>query len=203
MRTVLNLVAMAVMGSLIVFGLKLDAQSTSQSSTDGSGVTYQVTKGVTEKAMNPTPGQTAKQQSKQSAIGKGKTMVKTSKDNSFWVEEIDMDGSGNPAEAQMLWDDTDKVLYMYADKSFQCADGSSGNGDFLIATYGKGNRARKPAGSGWWVASLDQGECKASIEEAYGCKIDAQGQNTTCGVAKLNEKTNDLTIVEATSTGIQ
>ena len=38
-----------------------------------------------------------------------------------WIEEIDMDGSGNPVEEQMLWDDTDKVLYTYADKSFQCS----------------------------------------------------------------------------------
>jgi hypothetical protein len=203
MKKVLSLVAMAAIGSLIVFGLKVHAQSKSKSSIDGSGVTYQVTTVVTEKAMNPMPGQNAKQQSKQSTIGKGKAMVKTSKNNSFWVEEIDMDGSGKPAEAQMLWDDTDKVLYMYADKSFNCADGSSGNGDFLIATYGQGNSAKKPAGSGWWVAGLDQGECKASTEEAYGCKFDGKAQNTTCGVAKLNEKTNDLTIIEATTTSNQ
>src|SRR5438034_7171269 len=111
-----------------------------------SNLTYQVTAVVTEKATNPVPGQNVKEQSKRSTIGKGKTMVKTSKDNGFWVEEIDLDGTGNPVESQLLWDDTDKVLYTYADKSFQCTDGSSGNGDFLIATYGKGNRGKK---TGW------------------------------------------------------
>jgi hypothetical protein len=203
MKKVRNLLTIAAMGSLIILGLKAYAQSKSQSSADKSGVMYKATPAVTEKATKPMPGQNAKQQSKQSTIGKGKAMVKTSKDNSFWVEEIDMDGSGSPVEAQMLWDDTDKVLYMYADKSLKCTDGSSANGDFLIATYGQGNRANKPAGSGWWVAGLDQGECKASTEEAYGCKFDAKAQNTTCGVAKLNEKTNELMIIEATTTSNQ
>jgi len=150
--------------------------------------------------MNPMPGQNAKQESKQSTIGKGKDMVKTSKDNNSWVEEIDMDGSGNPVEAQMLWDDTDKVLYTYADKPFQCTDGSTANGDFMIATYGQGNRAKRPAGSGWWVANLDKDECKARTDQLFGCKFNASGKNTACGVATLNQKTNDLTIIEATTT---
>jgi hypothetical protein len=156
-----------------------------------------------EKAMNPMPGQDAKQQTTQSTIGSGKAMVKTSKDNTFWVEEVDMDGSGNPVETQMMWDDTDKVLYAYADKPFQCTDGSMSNGDFMIATYGQGNRARKPEGSGWWVAGLNQGSCMARSEQAYGCKFDSTGKNTACGVAKLNDKTNDLMIVEATTTSVR
>ena len=200
MRKVLAVTAVAVMGSLVLFGLSVLAQSQHAPSNQGAGVTYQVTTVVTAKAMNPMPGQNAKQQTKQTTIGKGKAMVKTSKDNSFWVEEIDMDGSGNPVEAQMLWDDTDKVLYTYADKSFQCADGSSANGDFLIATYAAGNRAKKPAGSGWWVAGLDKDECKARTDELFGCKFNASGKNTACGVATLNQKTNDLTIIEATTT---
>src|SRR5262245_26313912 len=113
---------------------------------------YQVPPTVKEKAMSPMPGQDAKQQSKKSSIGNGKAMVKTSKDNSFWIEQVDLDGTGNQAETQIVWDDTDKVLYTYADKSFKCADGSTGNGDFMLATYGQGNRAKQPAGSGWWVA---------------------------------------------------
>jgi hypothetical protein len=200
MRKVLAVAAVAVMGSLLLFGLSVLAQSQSTSPAKGAGVTYQVTQVVMAKAMNPMPGSNAKEQSTQRTIGKGRAMVKTSKDNSFWVEEIDMDGSGNPVDAQMLWDDSDKVLYTYADKSFQCADGSSANGDFLIATYGTGNRAKRPAGSGWWMANLDQGECKARNDQLFGCKFNASGKNTTCGVATLNEKTNDLTIIEATTT---
>ncbi len=196
---------LAVMGSVILLGLSIFAQSQSASSTHDAGVTYQVTTVVTAKAMTPMPGPgpNAKQQSKQAMIGKGKAMVKTSKDNTTWVEEVDIDGSGRAVDTQMLWDDTDKVLYTYAEKSFQCADGSSGDGNFLIATYGKGNRPKKPAGSGWWLADLDKGECKARADQLFGCKFDASGKNTACGVATLNEKTHELTIIEATTTSNQ
>lgn len=200
MRKVLAVAAVAVMGSLILFGLSVLAQSQSASSAKGAGVTYQVTAVVMAKAMNPMPGPNAREQSTQRTIGKRRAMVKTSMDNSFWIEEIDMDGSGNPVDAQMLWDDSDKVLYTYADKPFQCSVGSSASGDFMIATYGAGNRAKRPAGSGWWMANLDQGVCKARTDQLFGCKFNASGKNTTCGVATLNEKTNDLRIVEATTT---
>jgi hypothetical protein len=207
MRNVLAVAGVAVMGFAIVFGLSVAAQSQqtqSKSQTQASaqtGVKFQPSPDVMAKANSPMPGPNAKQQGKQGTIGKGKAMVKTSKqDNSFWVEEIDLDGSGHPVEAQMLWDDMDKVLYIYADKTFQCANGDSGNGDFLMATYAKGNKASKPAGAGWWMAGLDKGECKARQDEAFGCKFNASGKNTSCGVATLNEKTNDLTIVEATTT---
>jgi len=196
---------LAVMGSVILLGLSIFAQSQSASSTHDAGVTYQVTTVVTAKALTPMPGPgpNAKQQSKQAMIGQGKAMVKTSKDNTTWVEEVDIDGSGRAVDTQMLWDDTDKVLYTYAEKSFQCADGSSGDGNFLIATYGKGNRPKKPAGSGWWLADLDKGECKARADQLFGCKFDASGKNTACGVATLNEKTHELTIIEATTTSNQ
>jgi hypothetical protein len=103
----------------------------------------------------------------------------------------------------MLWDETAKVLFTFADKPLTCVDGSSANGSLMVATWGNGNQMNRPAGSGWWMASLDKGECKAHTSEAYGCKFDATGKNTSCGVAKLNEKTNDLTIVSATTTSLQ
>jgi hypothetical protein len=189
-------------GSLIAVGLHVHAQTRYPSAGD-MGVIYQVTSVVTEKAMNPMPGQNAKDQSQQSTVGKGKAMVKTSKDNTYWVEEVDFDGSGTPVEAQMLWDESDKVLYTYADKPFQCKDGSSPNGGFMIATYGQGNRAKRPAGSGWWLASLDQGMCKASNEGLFGCKFDENGKNIACGLASLNEKTNDLMIMEPATTTVR
>jgi hypothetical protein len=195
--------SVVAMGSLIGVGLLVHAQTRSGSSSGGTGVNYEVTQVVIQMAMNPMPGPNAKQQTKQSTIGKDKAMVKTSKDNSFWVEEVDMDRSGNPVEAQMLWDDTDKVLYTYAEKPFQCKEGSPATGDFLIATYAEGNTARKPAGSGWWAASLNQGECKARTDELFGCKFDANGKNTACGVANMNDQTHELTIMEATPTSNQ
>jgi hypothetical protein len=167
------------------------------------GVNYQTPKKVRDKAMNPTPASNAMQQSKKSSIGKGKTTVNTSKDNSFWMEQVDLDGTGHPVDTQMLWDDTDKVLYSAASKTFQCKDGSSANGDLLMATYAKGNQAGKPAGSGWWMASSDQGSCKMPTEQAYGCKFDATGKNTACGMATLDDQTHEMTIVEATTTSIR
>jgi hypothetical protein len=201
MKNVLTVAGLAVIGSLI--GLTVLAQSKSAPSAQRPNVNYQVTAIVTAKAMNPTPGPNAKQQTKQSTIGNGKTTVKTSKDNSFWVEEIDISGTGNAVETQMLWDDTDKVLYSYADTTFRCADGSTANGDFLIGTFGKNNKDKKPAGSGWWLANLDQGECKARTDQMFGCKFNASGKNTMCGIASMNERTHDLEIIEATTTSIR
>src|SRR5262245_40892482 len=96
MKKVLAVATVTVMGSLILFGLSVLAQSQSASSAKGAGVTYQVTAVVMAKAMNPMPGPNAREQSTQRTIGKRRAMVKTSMDNSFWIEEIDMDGSGNP-----------------------------------------------------------------------------------------------------------
>ena len=239
MKKLLTLAAIVLMGTVVTFGLKAHAQSSSQQpsaqqqpSNDqqqqqkneqqkneqqkneqqstthekpspNQGVNYQTPKKVRDKAMNPTPAANATQQSKKSSIGKGKTTVNTSQDNSFWVEQVDLDGTGHPADTQMLWDDTDKVLYSAANKTFQCKDGSSANGDLLMATYAKGNKAGKPAGSGWWMASFDQGACKMPTEQAYGCKFDATGKNTACGMATLDDQTHEMTIVEATTTRVR
>jgi hypothetical protein len=198
MKKVIIVVAFVLMGCLIPFGLHAIAQT--KSPTSDHGVSFQVTPDIAAKANNPAPSDNTKQQSKQSTIGDGKVKVTTPKDNSFWTEEIDIDGSGNAVEAQMLWDDTNKILYMYADKPFKCVDGSTANGDFMIAMYGKGNPAKKNAGSGWWAANLDQGQCKAQNDELYGCKFDASGNNTMCGVANLNQNNNELTITTVTTT---
>jgi hypothetical protein len=180
---------------------KSDEQSTMREKPNPNmGVNYQAPKKVRDKAMNPMPASNA---TKKSSIGKGKTAVHTAKDNSFWMEQIDMDGTGHPMDTQMLWDDTDKVLYSAASKTFQCKDGSSANGDLMMATYAKGNKAGKPAGSGWWMASSDQGACNIPTEQAWGCKCDPTGKNTACGVATLDDQTHEMTIVEATTTSIR
>jgi hypothetical protein len=182
---------------------KSEQQSTTREKPGANqGVNYQAPKKIRDKAMNPMPSSNATQQSKKSSIGKGKTTVNTSKDNSFWMEQVDLDGTGHPVDTQMLWDDTDKVLYSAASKTFQCKDGSPANGDLLMATYAKGNKAGKPAGSGWWMASSDQGACKMPTQQAFGCKFDATGKNTACGMATLDDQTHEMTIVEATTTSI-
>jgi hypothetical protein len=174
------------------------AQSKSAQADQDTVVKYNVTPDVAAKASTPTPGPDAKQQGKQTTIGDGKAKVKTSQDNSFWVEDVDIDGSGKPVESQLLWDDSNKVLYTYADKPLTCSDGSLENGNFIIAMYGNNNPEKKPAGSGWWAANLDQGQCKAQTDQLFGCRFDATGNNTTCGVATLNETNNELTITTAT-----
>jgi hypothetical protein len=127
MKKLLTFAVIVLIGTVVEFGLKAHAQSTQSSSpqqepsndqqqqqTNGQesttrekpnpnqGFNFQAPKKVRDKAMNPTPGSNATQQSKKSSIGKGKTTVNTSKDNSFWVEQVDLTGTGHPVDTQML-----------------------------------------------------------------------------------------------------
>ena len=42
---------------------------------------------------------------------------------------------------------------------------------------------------------LDVGECAAQAAGLWGCRFDAQGNETECGMATLDEKTDTLTIM--------
>src|SRR5262249_46717383 len=101
---------------------------------------------VRDKANDPKPPASAKQVKE---IGKGKAHANTANTpddtDSLWVEKIDIDGDGNVDEASVLWDDEDKVLYLYKDGTFACSKGGTGSGGMLIAVYGKGNSHGKPA----------------------------------------------------------
>ena len=136
---------------------------------------------------------------KKTTIGKGKTAINTSNapgdDDSFWAEEIDIDGDGVVETADVLWDDEDKVLFLYDEGDFPCANGATGSGDMLVAVNGAGNSRNRPAGSGFYLVTLDEGECKAKVAGAHGCKFDASGKPTACGLAELDEKNDDLVIV--------
>lgn len=151
---------------------------------------------VREKASAPKPGPDAKQVK---SIGKGKTSANTANSpddtDSLWVEKIDVDGDGNVDDASLLWDDEDKVLYIYKEGTFTCAKGGTGAGGMLIAVYGKGNTHGKPAGSGWWAAELDKSECAAQAAGVYGCAFDAAGASTACGMATVDDKGDALVIV--------
>ena len=105
-----------------------------------------------------------------------------------------MDGDGNVDEASLLWDDEDKVLYIYKDGTFACAGGGTGTGGMLIAVYGKGNSHGKPAGSGWWAVELDKSECAAQAAGLYGCAFDASGASTACGAAVVDDKGDALVV---------
>jgi hypothetical protein len=47
------------------------------------------------------------------------------------------------------------------------------------------------------VAEVDKDECKAAAAGLVGCKFDGSGANTACGVATINAKTDDITVVAA------
>lgn len=131
-------------------------------------------------------------------VGKGKLAMNTANAardaDSFWVEEIDIDGDGTVERTDVLWDDEGKVLYLYADGTFTCTTGGTGEGAMLIAFFGQGNPHR-PAGSGWYVVELDKLECGARAAGVFGCRFDAKGNWTACGAATIDAKNDDIVIV--------
>ena len=140
--------------------------------------------------------------STKTTVGKGKAMVHTANaegdDDSFWVESIDIDGDGTAEETDVLYDDEDQVLYLYNDGDFPCKGEGMGEGDLLIAVNAAGNERKRPVGSGWYVVSLDESECNAKAAGLYGCKFDASGNATACGLATLDENNDEIILAEAT-----
>jgi len=201
MRKVSFFAVIFTVTSVVLFSINsMIATSQSQSSTTKSEVQYKPSPAVKAKVDAPHPSANAKQKAKKGTIGEGEMLVTAKDSNSdYWVEDVDLDGKGKMTDTQMLWDNTDKALYAFANKTMMCKNGSTADGDFLMAVYGKGNTAKMPAGSGWWMAGLDAGECGMKTEGIYGCKFDQNGNNTACGMADLNEKTNELTIIDATT----
>jgi hypothetical protein len=118
-------------------------------------------------------------------------------DDSVWLEKLDVDGDGDVEDSNLVWDDEDKVLFSYTVGAFACKNGGTATAELLVAVNGAGNPRKKPAGSGFWVADLDKGECGSQSAALWGCKFDASGSETACGVAALDEKNDDLTIVAA------
>lgn len=153
--------------------------------------------GVAKKA-GATPPASAKPAK---AAGGNKAKISTANsatdDDSFWIEKLDVDGDGDVEDANLLWDDEDKVLFAYSVGAFTCKNGGTATAELLVATNGSDNPRKRPAGSGFWVADLDKGECGAQAAGLWGCKFDATGSETACGVAVLDEKNDDLVIAAA------
>lgn len=172
--------------SLLVGAASLLAQSAPQ-----APVKVNPPAGVKSKTPPPNAG-------KGTSIGKGKASTTTANaagdTDSVWAEKIDVDGDGNVDDTQFLWDDEDKVLYFSKDGTFTCGNGGTGSGGMLVAVYAEGNSYGKPANSGWWVAEVDKGECGAQSAGLVGCKFDGSGAYTSCGVAVIDGKTDDITI---------
>lgn len=193
MRKIPMFVGTLAFGAAALFGTSMVAQAQSVTSE------VQFTSGpaVRSKAASPVAAPTARQKTKKGSIGEGELMITTTDSNhDYWVEDIDLEGNGQAVETDLLWDHTDKVLYTFADKTMMCRNGNSADGNILVATYGKSNTAKRPAGSGWWMASLDAGECGMKSDVLYGCKFDQSGKNTACGIGDLDEKTHELIIIE-------
>ena len=150
------------------------------------------------KAAALTPPADAK---KTKTAGKGKTQVNTANspddDDAMWVENIDIDSDGNVDVTDVVWDDEDKVVFYHTSDTFTCAHGGTGEGDLLIGVNAKGNTRGRPAGSGFYVVSLDKSECRSEEVSLFGCKFDAAGNETACGAATLDEANDDIVIVTA------
>ena len=187
---------MTVMGPAFLTG------AAGQASAVQSPVKVMPTASVWVIARNPMPPASAKQES---AIGGGETRLRTTDKpqdtDTFWVESMDIDGDGNVEETDVLWDDEDKVLFLYDEGSYMCKSGGEGAGDLLMAVYGSANTSKRPAGSGWFIADLDAGECGVKAEGLFGCRFDAKGQATECGTAVLDEKTDEIIIKQVRISG--
>lgn len=158
-------------------------------------VLVQVPAAVVAKAKTPTPPATA---TKKTTIGKNGTSINTANkpqdDDTFWEENIDLNGDGTVDETDMLWDDEGKTLFLAETGPFKCKSGGTGTGDVIVALYGQGNAGGHPVGSGWYAVDLDAGECGARTEGLYGCRFDAAGNPTACGVAVIDGARDDITI---------
>jgi hypothetical protein len=171
------------------------SQSKSRTESSQTGPAVKPSPDVKAKAMDPKPGPGAQKKDDASAIGKGKASHPVTDAYVYWVEEIDVDADGKPEVTDIALDNKTKTVYLANERTFSCANGASADGEVLMAVYGKGNTLGKPAGSGWFVAELDAGECGVATSGLYGCKFDANGNATQCGVAELDDQ--DVTITPA------
>jgi hypothetical protein len=149
---------------------------------------------LTSKANSPAPSSSAQNKTQKTSIGKGKTTVKASQPSSFWTEEVDINADGRPETTDFLYDAQRGIVYTAWDGSFTCQNGQTANGSILEGVYAKGNKAAKPVGSGWYTVGLDEGKCGARAAGEYGCKFDANGNPTECGVATLNDATGEIDV---------
>jgi hypothetical protein len=149
---------------------------------------------VAKKAGTPPPASAKPTKTAGDNKAKIGTANTATDDDSFWVEKLDVDGDGDAEDSNLVWDDEDKVLFAYSAGAFTCKNGGTATAELLVATYAEGNARKRPAGSGFWVANLDKGECGAQAAGLWGCKFDATGTETACGAAVLDEKNDDLVI---------
>jgi hypothetical protein len=152
---------------------------------------------VSKRAATPPPASATKAKSVGKVTAKTSTANTPADDDIFGLEQLDIDGDGNVDDSNLVWDDEDKVLFAYSDGTFTCKNGATGTGELLVATNGADNPRKRPAGSGFWVAAVDKGECGAQAAALWGCRFDATGTETACGIVTVDEKNDDIVIVTA------
>lgn len=161
--------------------------------TQNSSAGLQVNPAQVQRKANTAPP-TGTPVSKTSLVGQNVRMA-TPADSDSWVEQIDVDGNGTAKQTNLVWDGTDKVMLSSSSGTFTCSNGDTGTGELLVAVNGAGNKWGRPAGSGFWVASMDKGQCGIPDGSTWGCKFDVSGSATACGVATIDQKNNDLILV--------
>jgi len=182
-----------MLGTVLVVGVVSVGLVLAQSTAVGPTVKPAA---VAAKAASPSPAPSGSKTTK--SAGAGKVNVSTansaSDDDSFWVEKLDVDGDGDVEDTNLVWDDEDKVLFAYSVGATTCKNGGTATVALLVATNAAGNPRKRPAGSGFWLAELDKGECSAQAAALWGCKFDASGTETSCGIAAFDEKNDDLIV---------
>jgi hypothetical protein len=145
------------------------------------------------KASNPAPPADAITRSQKNSIGEGPLTVSTAQPASFWQERYAVGGSFHAiVRTDFLYDSNQGIIYGYRVGDFECKNGQAENGGVLEALYTSGNKAGKPAGSGWYAAQLHAGKCGATESGVYGCKFDSSGTPTECGRATVNSQTGEI-----------
>jgi len=178
---------------LMVFCILAAAQSQQQ-----TAMKVIVGSQLSAKAAMPAPGAAAKGVSQKESIGTGKTSITASQPSSFWSEEVDVDDDGTVETSDFLYDAQRGVLYAYREDDFTCPNGDPESGSILMAINASGNKAAAPVGSGWYVVNIDEGQCAAQEAELYGCRFDASGNPTECGVATLDDATGEVDLAVVT-----
>jgi hypothetical protein len=181
----------------IVAATGIAAQASAQGLPPGPMPTPTVNVGpvAAAKAANPTPSAAAKNQGQKTAIGVGPASVKASGPSAYWTDLVDIDGDGVEEDTQFLYDKQRGILYTYKQDNYQCADGTSQNGDVLMGIYTQGNTAGRPSGSGWYVVAVKAGQCGEKKAGLFGCRFNASGKPTTCGTAKVREESGEVEVM--------
>jgi hypothetical protein len=183
-------------GTAVIAGLFAGATSLVLAQSTATGPVVKPA-AVAKKAGTAAPAGAKTTTSAGGNKAKVSTANSASDTDSFWLEKMDVDGDGDVEESNLVWDDEDGILFSYTVGAFGCKNGGTATAELLIGVNAAGNPRKRPAGSGFWLADLDKGECGAQAAAMWGCKFDATGAETACGVATLDEKTDELVIAAA------